>query len=56
MNEDGYNVNIGENMYIDELSAFLKGIENQNEYPNSLDKDLAVLDLLEEVENSDGGF
>ena len=56
LHEDGYNANIGENMYIDEISAFLKGIENQSEYPNSIEKDLEILSLLEKVENSDGGF
>lgn len=56
LNEEGYNINIGENMYIEELSAFLNGIENRNEYPNTIEKDLAVLELLEKVENSDGGF
>lgn len=53
IHESGYNVNIGENMYIEELAAFLKGIENRSNYPNTIEKDIEVLNLLNEIEFSD---
>jgi len=52
----GYNENIGEKMYIDELGAFIKGIDDHSLYPNTIEKDIKVLELLESIENSDGGF
>lgn len=54
--EEGYNENIGENMYIDEISAFLKGIQDRKAYPNTILKDRKVLELLKMLENSDEGF
>ena len=56
VHEAGYNKNINENMYVDEIDAFLQGIENHHLYPNSIEKDLNILKILEEIENSDGGF
>jgi predicted dehydrogenase len=56
IHEEGYNKSINENMYIDEIDSFLKGINDSNCYPNTIDKDIKVLQILEEVENSDGGF
>ena len=55
IHESGYNENIGEDMYIEELAAFLKGIENRLDYPNTIEKDIAVLKLLNDVESSDEG-
>ncbi len=52
----GYNENIGENMYIEEIDSFLRGIENPSLYVNTIEKDIKVLKLLEKLENSDGGF
>lgn len=52
----GYNVNINENMYVEELGTFLAGIEDHGKYYNSLEKDIKVLRLLKSVEDSDGGF
>ena len=43
-------------MYIDEIDAFLKAIQNLQLYPNTIEKDIRVLELLEQIENSDGGF
>ena len=40
-------------MYIDEIDAFLKGIEDSRLYPNTLEKDIEVLEILEMIENSD---
>jgi len=51
-----YNENIGEKMYIEELSAFIDGIDNNSKYPNTIEKDIMVLELLTSIENSDGGF
>jgi predicted dehydrogenase len=52
----GYNKNIIENMYIEEIDAFVKGIENPDYYPNSMNNDLRVLELLDKIEKSYGGF
>ncbi len=52
----GYNANIGEQMYIDELGDFIKGIDDRSKYHNSLEKDIKVLELLKAVEDSDGGY
>lgn len=54
--ETGYNKNIIEQMYIDEINAFIKGIKDRTKYPNSLENDCKILKLLDEIENSDGGF
>ncbi len=51
-----YNANINENMYVEELSAFFGGINDRSKYDNNLEKDLAVLQLLSDIEDSDGGF
>jgi len=52
----GYNENIGEKMYIEEVSAFIKGIDDHSLYPNTIEKDIKVLELLKSIEDSDGGF
>jgi predicted dehydrogenase len=56
IHEEGYSKTINENMYIDEINAFLQGIQNRQCYPNTIEKDIHVLELLEQIENSDGGF
>lgn len=56
LHESEYNANIGENMYIEELQAFLQGIENKQNYPNTIDKDIVVLQLLNNIEQSDEGW
>ena len=38
-------------MYIDEIKAFLDGIDNSSKYPNSVDNDIRVLELLEKIES-----
>lgn len=50
INVEGYNKNIIENMYIDEMKAFISSIMKQGTYPNSLDEDIRVLKLLEKAE------
>jgi predicted dehydrogenase len=49
----GYNPNIGENMYIDEIKAFLTAVEQGTGYVNSLENDHRVLRLLYAVEEAD---
>ncbi|MBV8467929.1 MAG: Gfo/Idh/MocA family oxidoreductase [Burkholderiales bacterium] len=51
--EPGYNKNIGENMYIDEIRAFLDAVAGKAPFPNSLAQDHRVLKLLYALERSD---
>jgi hypothetical protein len=51
--EAGYNPNIGENMYIDELRAFIDAIEGKAPFVNTMENDHNVLKLLYAVERSD---
>lgn len=46
----GYNKNIIEQMYIDEVSAFIEGTKKPEKYPNSLEDDIKVLKILEQAE------
>jgi predicted dehydrogenase len=52
----GYNENINEGMYVEELGTFIKAIGDNSLYPNTLDKDIKVLETLKAIEDSDGGF
>lgn len=56
LHENGYNKNIGENMYIEEIEAFIKGIDKRSLYINTVEKDIEILNLLNKIEESDGGF
>jgi predicted dehydrogenase len=49
---NGYNKNITEQMYIDEMHAFLNGIENPASYVNTLEEDHKVLKVLYLMEKS----
>ncbi|WP_293937408.1 Gfo/Idh/MocA family protein [Sphingobacterium sp. UBA5996] len=51
--ESGYNKNITEQMYIDEMDMFTNAAFNAKSYPNSLEHDHKVLKVLYAVENSD---
>lgn len=51
---EGYNRNIIEDMYVEELRSVINAIENKQEFPNSLDDDIRVLELLERVEKGYG--
>lgn len=51
--QEGYNKNITEQMYIDEIDAFLKAISKEADFPNSLRHDHRVLNILYAVEESD---
>ena len=52
--ESGYNENIGENMYIDELKGFTDAIEGKGGSLNTLENDHRVLKLLYAIEASYG--
>lgn len=52
----GYNKNIGEEMYVDEIKCFIKGIQSPSLYPNTIDDDIKILEILNKIEQSDGGF
>jgi predicted dehydrogenase len=44
--EAGYNINIGERMYIDETAAFIQALNGTAQFPNSLSEDIRILRLL----------
>jgi predicted dehydrogenase len=50
---DGYNPNIGENMYIDELNAFIQTFVERKPFVTSIANDHKVLKLLYAVEEAD---
>ncbi|NTV49356.1 MAG: Gfo/Idh/MocA family oxidoreductase [Geobacteraceae bacterium] len=49
----GYNANIGESMYIDEIRNFIEAIEGKRPFSNSLENDHRVLKLLYAIEEAD---
>ncbi len=50
--ESGYNKNITEQMYIDEIGCFLSAILDQQSYVNSLENDHKILKTLYAIERS----
>lgn len=46
----GYNKNISEDMYVDEMKAFISGVKGTKPFPNTLKDDIKVLQLLHKVE------
>lgn len=50
--EAGYNANIGENMYIDELKSFIDAIAGKEPFMNTLENDHRVLKLLYAIEEA----
>lgn len=50
--EKGYDKNITEQMYIDELDCFIKTVAGKTEFVNSLDLDIKVLNILYSIEKS----
>ena len=46
----GYNKNIIEEMYIDEINSFINTIKGKDVFPNSLDEDIKILKLLKKIE------
>jgi predicted dehydrogenase len=47
---EGYNKNIAEEIYINEMKAFIGKVSGTGEFPNSLEEDIKILKLLEEIE------
>jgi hypothetical protein len=43
-------------MYIEEIRAYINGFTGKGIYPNTIDDDIKVLKLLNQIENSDEGF
>lgn len=48
----GYNNNIIEEMYIDEIRSFIDAIDGKREFPNALSDDYQILQYLYKIENS----
>ncbi len=46
----GYNKNIAENMYVDELRDFISATQGTGTFPNTLKEDIAILKLLKNIE------
>lgn len=49
----GYNANIGETMYIEEIRNFLEAVRGQRAFRNTLERDHSVLRVLYAVEEAD---
>lgn len=49
----GYNANIGELMYVEEVRNFIEAIEGKQTFNNSMENDHRVLKLLYSIEESD---
>ncbi len=47
----GYNANIGEGMYIEEIEHFLQAVRGTGKYPSDLRDDIRVLRILYDVEH-----
>ena len=47
-----YNSNITESMYIDEIESFINHFKKINKFPNSLEHDNEVLNILYQAEKS----
>lgn len=52
----GYNVNIVEEMYIEEMRAFIDAVKGLRHFPNTLDNDIDILTILEKIEQSNKGI
>ncbi len=51
--ESGYNPNIGENMYIEEIRNFTDAVQNRRAFLNTMENDHRILKLLYAIEKSD---
>jgi len=51
---EGYNRNIIEDMYIEEIQAFINLIQGTGDFPNSLDDDIQILKQLYKMEHEVG--
>jgi hypothetical protein len=48
----GYNKNIAEQMYVDEIASFVGAISGGDAFPNTLADDIRVLNLLYQAEGA----
>ena len=54
--ESEYNKNIIEEMYVDEMSAFVNSAKGIKHFPNTLDEDIGILSILEKAEQTNKGI
>ena len=54
--ESSYNKNIIEEMYIDEMRAFVDSARGIKPFPNTLDEDIGILNILEKAEQTNKGI
>lgn len=54
--EAGYNKNIVEEMYIEELRAFIEAAKGVRSFPNTLENDIKILSILEKAEQTNKGI
>ena len=50
LSASGYNQNITDDMYVDELASFIQAVNGGGQFPNSLEEDIKILELLNELE------
>jgi len=50
--QKGYNSNIIENIYVEEIDMFVNSVKNNVQFRNTLDKDIKVLEFLYNLENN----
>jgi hypothetical protein len=48
---EGYNENIIEDMYVEEMKSFISAVKKESNFPNSLDDDIRVLKILYGIED-----
>lgn len=51
--EKGYNENLIEEMYVEEISCFLSAINKEGDFPNHLKDDYGILKILKQLEKTD---
>ena len=49
----GYNKNITEDMYVNELNAFIMAAAGKKVFPNTLEHDIRILETLKRIEDGD---
>ncbi len=52
----GYNVNIVEEMYVEEINSFIRAVKGEDKFPNTLEEDIKMLDILEKIEKTNRGI
>ena len=48
----GYNENISEQMYIEEIETFIQAVDGKRPFPNTLDDDIKMLEILYQIIDS----